>query len=373
MKYYFIAGEASGDMHAANCIKNILLMDVNAEFAFTGGDQMKAVTNKLPDIHITQMNFMGFIDVLKHIKIIKQNFKTVKQSILKFKPDVLVLVDYPGFNLRMAKWAFNNGIKVDYYISPTVWAWKEGRVELIKKYVKQLFVILPFEKQFYEKHNYTAHFLGHPLLDAIENKKKDLKNLEEFINTNKLNKQPIVAVLPGSRLQEINHMLKIMIKVKSNFEEYQFVIAGTNTIAIDAYQLAFDNNIKVVFNQTYDLLNIAQAGIIKSGTSTLESALFKLPQVVCYKAGALSIKIAKLFVNIKYISLPNLIMDKPIVKELIQADLSVTNITNELNLLLNNKEYRNNQINEYENLINFLGGPGASKKIAKQIVDDLIK
>ncbi|MFN8229965.1 MAG: lipid-A-disaccharide synthase [Bacteroidia bacterium] len=373
MRYYFIAGEASGDMHAANCIKNIYLFDANAEFAFTGGDQMKAITNKTPDIHITQMNFMGFIDVLKHIKIIKQNFKTVKQSILNFKPDVLILVDYPGFNLRMAKWAFENGIKVDYYISPTVWAWKEGRVEIIKKYVKQLFVILPFEKQFYEKHNYKAHFLGHPLLDAIENKRKDLKKIEEFIRDNKLNNQPIIAVLPGSRLQEINHMLKIMIKVRTNFKEYQFVIAGTNTLPQSVYKLALDNNIKVVFNQTYDLLNLAEAGIIKSGTSTLETALFKLPQVVCYKAGALSIKIAKFFVNIKFISLPNLIMDKPIVKELIQADFSVNNITNELNLLLKNKEYRNNQIKEYENLINFLGGAGASNKIAKQIVEDIAK
>jgi lipid-A-disaccharide synthase len=371
MKYYFISGEASGDMHAANCIKNILLFDDKAQFAFTGGDQMQEVTKLKADVHISDMNFMGFIDVLKHIRIIKKNFKTVKQSILKFKPDVLVLVDYPGFNLRMAKWAFEQGINVNYYISPTVWAWKEGRVELIKKYVKQLFVILPFEEAFYKKHNYKAFFLGHPLLDAIDAKRAELKTFDEFVQKNQLSNLPIIAILPGSRMQEIQYMLNSMLEVKKHFQSYQFVIAGSNSLPKSAYQLAIKNDIKVVYGQTYDLLNLAKAGIIKSGTSTLESALFKLPQVVCYKAGALSIKIAKFFVNIKYISLPNLIMDKPIVKELIQNDFNVGNIKAELDLLLNNDTYRSQQLQNYQQLIDFLGGPGASKKIAKQIVDGI--
>lgn len=370
MKYYFLTGEPSGDLHASNCMKEIMLLDDKADFAFTGGDLMETLTGKKAAIHIKQMAFMGFIRVLQNIFTIKKNFKTVKQDILNYKPDLLVLVDYPGFNLRMAKWANENGIKVDYYISPTVWAWKEGRVEIIKKYTNKLFVILPFEEAFYKKHNHKVYFVGHPLIDAIEQKKPTLKSKVDFIKENGLTAKPIIAILPGSREQEIEYMLDIMMEVTKNFRDYQFVVAGTTNLLVSFYESLKRYNIKVVFNQTYELMSYAEAGIIKSGTSTLESALFKLPQVVCYKSGALSIKIAKLLVDVKYISLPNLIMDKPVVKELIQNDLSVKGISEELHKLLFDKPYRTQIINDYTELITQLGGIGASKRLAIELVKD---
>lgn len=373
MKYYFIAGEASGDLHACNCIKQISLLDAEAEFAFTGGDLMQKITNVVPSIHIKQMAFMGFIDVLKNIKTIQKNFKTVKQSILNFKPDALVLVDYPGFNLRIAKWAHKNNIKVYYYISPTVWAWKEGRVEIIRQFVKKLFVILPFEKAFYKKHNIDVEFVGHPLIDAINEQKLTFRIKEKFISDNNLTQQPIIAVLPGSRAQEIKYMLHIMLGIINDFKNYQLVVAGSANLPSHIYQPLKEKGIKVIYNQTYELMTFAQAGVIKSGTSTLESALFKLPQVICYKAGNLSFKIGKMLVNknFKYIGLPNIIMGKPIVKELVQQDLTTQNICNELKKLLNNTEYKNQLLANYNEMEKLLGGLGASKRIAQSIVNDL--
>ena len=370
MKYYFIAGEASGDLHGSNCIREIKKLDASAHFAFTGGDLMEEVTGVKAGIHIKQMAFMGFVDVLKNIRTIKKNFKVVKEEILKFKPDLLVLVDYPGFNLRMAKWATEQGIKVDYYISPTVWAWKEGRVEQIKKYTHKLFVILPFEEAFYQKHNHKVYFTGHPLIDAIEQQKPHFKSRELFIRENHLSDKPLIAVLPGSRVQEIERMLGIMLEVTKEFKDYQFVVAGSANLPKTHYDALAKHNIKVVFNQTYELMSYAKAGIIKSGTSTLESALFKLPQVVCYKAGSVSFAIGKQLVKIKYISLVNLIMDKPIVKELIQNEFTAANISDELKRLLQDESYRTHMINEYEQLIKHLGGGGASARIAKHLVTD---
>jgi len=370
MKYYFIAGEASGDLHASNCMREMIKLDTKAEFAFTGGDLMQEVSGVKPAIHIQQMAFMGFVDVLKNIRTIKKNFEIVKASILKFKPDLLVLVDYPGFNLRMAKWANENGIKVDYYISPTVWAWKEGRVEIIKKYVNNLFVILPFEEAFYAKHQHKVHFVGHPLIDAIEQKKLNFKSKEDFIKDNQLNEKPIVAVLPGSRVQEIERMLNSMVQVIPFFKDYQFVFAGSNHLPKHYYDGLKQKNISVVFNQTYELMAYAKAGIIKSGTSTLESALFDLPQVVCYKGGNLSFEIGKRLVNVKYIGLPNLIMDKAVVKELVQYDFTVENIKNELTELLNNENYRARIISDYHQLHTQLGGKGASLRVANFLVKD---
>jgi lipid-A-disaccharide synthase len=370
MKYYFIAGEASGDLHGSNCMREIRKKDEKAMFAFTGGDLMEEVSGEKADIHIKRMAFMGFVDVLKNIRTIRKNFKIVKEEILKFRPDLLVLVDYPGFNLRMAKWAFEQGIKVDYYISPTVWAWKEGRVEIIKKYTNKLFVILPFEEEFYKKHNHKVYFTGHPLIDAIEQQKPNFRLKEQFIKDNNLSGKPIIAVLPGSRVQEIERMLGIMLDVTKDFKEYEFVVAGSMTLPKSHYDSLAKHNIKVIFNQTYELMIYAKAGIIKSGTSTLESALFKLPQVVCYKGGSLSFAIGKKLVNVKYISLVNLIMDKPIVKELIQNDLTSGNISEELGKLLHDETYRNTMINEYSALIKHLGGSGASFRIAQYLVED---
>ncbi|MCE3226041.1 MAG: lipid-A-disaccharide synthase [Bacteroidetes bacterium] len=374
MKYYIISGEASGDLHASNCMKELLKLDPKAEFAFTGGQLMEELTNKKASIHIRNMAFMGFVDVLKNISTIKKNFKIVKKDILEFKPDLLVLVDYPGFNLRMAKWAWEQGIKVDYYISPTVWAWKENRVETIRKYTNKMFVILPFEEPWYQKkRNLKVYFIGHPLIDAIEQKKPNLVPREEFISKNNLEQKPIIAVLPGSRVQEIERMLKIMLDVTLKYKDYQFVVAGANTLDKKYYEPLTKYNIKVVFNQTYELMNYSEAGIIKSGTSTLESALFDLPQVICYKAGGLSFKIGKMLVDVKYIGLPNLIMDKPIVKELIQDELTSENISAELNKLLNDSAYRKEILDNYNKLKSMLGGTGASERLAKELYNDATK
>jgi lipid-A-disaccharide synthase len=373
LKYYFIAGEASGDMHAANCMRELKKLDASASFAFTGGEQMEECTGVKATIHIRQMAFMGFVDVLKNIGAIKKNFKTVKKDILKFKPDLLVLVDYPGFNLRMAKWATQQGIKTDYYISPTVWAWKENRVETIRKFTNRLFVILPFEEAFYRKHSMKVYFVGHPLIDAIERKKATLKSKEEFVKENKLSEKPIIAILPGSRAQEIERMLDIMLAVTEKFKDYQFVVAGSQTLDKKYYQPLEEKNIRIVFNQTYELLSYAEAGIIKSGTSTLESALLNLPQVVCYKGGGLSFKIAKILVDVKYISLPNLIMDQPVVKELVQDDLTTENICTELKKLLDDKAYRNEMLANYTKVKNMLGGSGASKRLADELFKDVSK
>lgn len=370
MKYYFIAGEASGDLHGSNCMREIVKRDPQAEFAFTGGDLMEELTGVKAGIHIKQMAFMGFVDVLKNIRTINKNFKIVKAEILQFKPDLLVLVDYPGFNLRMAKWATEQGIKVDYYISPTVWAWKEGRVEQIKKYTHKLFVILPFEEAFYQKHKHKVYFTGHPLIDAIEQHKPKFRSEEVFIKDNKLSEKPIIAVLPGSRVQEIERMLGIMLEVTTRFKEYQFVVAGSTNLPKSHYDALEKHNIKVVFNQTYELMMYAKAGIIKSGTSTLESALFRLPQVVCYKTGKLSFAIGKQLVKVKFISLVNLIMDKLIVKELMQEEFTAKNIGEELKLLLHDKKYRDNMLHEYDQLIKHLGGGGASARIAEHLVLD---
>ena len=250
----------------------------------------------------------------------------------------------------MAKWAKQQGLKVFYYISPTVWAWKEDRVEKIKKFVDKLFVILPFEEAFYAKHNYKVHFVGHPLMDAIEEKKKNSLSLDEFVTRNHLGNKPIIAVLPGSRKQEIERMLEIMLALKNNFKDYEFVIAGRDNISKSQYQVAEQKGIKVVYNQTYELMQYAKAGVIKSGTSTLESALFDLPEVVCYKGGGVSYLIAKQLINVKYISLVNLIMDKPVVKELIQSEMTAKNISSELNELLHNADYRNKILKDYQEL-----------------------
>jgi lipid-A-disaccharide synthase len=371
VKLFFIAGEPSGDLHASNCMKELLCLDDSIKFEFTGGPLMEAVSKTKPVIHIWQMAFMGFVDVLKNIRTINANFKKVKEAILEFKPDALVLVDYPGFNLRMARWATENKIKVYFYISPTVWAWKENRVEIIKKYTRKLFVILPFEKAFYAKHNIDVEFVGHPLLDAIEEKKRTLASRENFIGNNKLSQKPIIAVLPGSRKQEIERMMQIMLNVKDNFSGYQFVIGASNNLSKDYYKGLEQKDIRVVFDQTYELMSYATAGIIKSGTSTLESALYNLPQVVCYKAGSLSFAIAKQLVDIKYISLVNLILDKPAVKELVQQDLTSENIKTELDLILNNKEHRQAILNDYALLYDKLGGIGASKRLAEHLMSYL--
>ena len=371
-KYYIISGEPSGDLHASNMMKELLLLDNTIEFRFWGGDLMANVAHQKPIKHIKELAFMGFVEVAKNIRTIIKNIDFCKKDILKYNPDVLILVDYPGFNLRIADWAKTHNIRVLYYISPTIWAWKENRVEIVKRACEKMFVILPFEVAVYKKHGYKADYVGHPLLDAIEQEKNKLPTKELFLASNQLDHRPIIAVLPGSRKQEINLMFSIMLDVVNDFKEYQFVIAGTTNLPKEAYQLAIDRNLKVVFNQTYALMHHAHAGIIKSGTSTLESALFRLPQVVCYKGGTISYTIAKMVVGnrVKYISLPNLILDKPVVKELIQNDLTAAHLIEELKNIISGKA-REIMLEEYDNLIKLLGNSGASKKVAAEIYTHL--
>lgn len=365
MKYYIIAGEASGDLHGSNLMKALQQKDSQAEFRFWGGDLMQKQGGTLVK-HYRDLAFMGFLEVAKNLKTILNNIKFCKEDIKKHKPDVLILVDYPGFNLRIAKFAKELGIKVVYYISPQLWAWKEGRVEIIKKYVDEMMVILPFEKDFYLKHGVESHFVGHPLLDAISNLEE--VNLQNFKKENGLNDKEIIALLPGSRKQEVEKMLEMMLSVRPHFQNYQFVIAGAPSLDKDFYEKYVDENVHFVSNKTYDLLRCSKAALVTSGTATLETALLNIPEVVCYRGSKISYAIAKRLVkNIKYISLVNLIMDREVVKELIQNELNTKNLVSELNLILEG-EKREKMLQDFQLLREKLGGKGASDKAADVIL-----
>lgn len=366
MKYYIIAGEASGDLHASNLMKAIKQKDQNADFRFWGGDLMQKQGGTMVK-HYRDLAFMGFLEVVQNLKTILNNIKVCKKDIQEYKPNVLILVDYPGFNLRIAKFAKDLGIKVIYYISPQLWAWKEGRVETIKKYVDEMMVILPFEKDFYKKHDVDAHFVGHPLLDAIEGLQP--VDIQKFKSENNLNEKEIIALLPGSRKQEVTKMLELMLSVRSYFTDYQFVIAGAPSLEKDFYEQFVDADVHFVSNKTYDLLRSSKAALVTSGTATLETALLNIPEVVCYRGSRISYEIGKrLIKNIKYISLVNLIMDKEVVTELIQNDLTKDNLVKELNKILNT-EKRTQVLNDYEILRSKLGGSGASNNAAEIIVN----
>ena len=365
MKYYIIAGEASGDLHGSNLMKSLKQKDPDAEFRFWGGDLMEKQGGTLVK-HYRDLAFMGFLEVAMNLSTILNNIKFCKADIKNNIPDVLILVDYPGFNLRIAKFAKELGIKVVYYISPQLWAWKEGRVETIKKYVDEMMVILPFEEDFYHKHNVKAHFVGHPLLDAISTL-QDI-DIESFKRENNLNEKEIIALLPGSRKQEVEKMLEIMLSVRPYFKDYQFVIAGAPSLEKDFYQKYVDENVHFVSNRTYDLLRCSKAALVTSGTATLETALLNVPEVVCYRGSKISYAIAKRLVkHIKYISLVNLIMDKEVVKELIQSELNTKSLVEQLNLILEG-DSRNLMLKEYETLRTKLGGKGASDNAADIIL-----
>lgn len=361
MKYYIIAGEASGDLHASNLMKELKVLDVNAHFRCWGGDLMQAQGGNIVK-HYRELAFMGFTEVLMNLRTIFDNIKFCKKDILENRPDVLILVDYPGFNLRIAEFAKAEGIKVFYYISPQIWAWKQSRVHKIKRVVDKMFVILPFEKEFYQQFDYSVDFVGHPLLDAVANYTTQTSTLS--VETNK----PIIAILPGSRKQEITTMLPIMLAMVTQYKNYQFVIAAAPSQSKEFYQTFIgDSDVKIVFDQTYQLLQKAEAALVTSGTATLETALFGVPEVVCYKGGAISYAIAKQLVKVKYISLVNLIMDEEIVKELIQNELNENNLKLELDKLLN-QETRIKMLMQYSKLKVKLGGSGASRKTAELMV-----
>lgn len=369
MKYYIIAGEASGDLHGSNLMKALYREDPQAEIRFWGGDLMQQAGGTLVK-HYRDLAFMGFIEVVFNLKTILDNIKFCKKDIEDFAPDALIFIDYPGFNMRIAQWAKTKGIPTHYYISPQIWAWKENRIKAIKRDFDQLYVILPFEKDFYEqKHQFPVHFVGHPLIDAIHQRKG--VDQKTFITQNQLEDKPIIAVLPGSRKQEITKMLGVMLSVADAFKDYQFVIAGAPSQPKEFYQSFLHNkNVHFVANQTYDLLSHASAALVTSGTATLETALFKVPEVVCYKGSWASYQIAKRIITLKYISLVNLIMDAPVVTELIQGDCNTKNLELELRKILE-PTHREKLLNDYDALEAKLGGTGASEKTAKLIVRSL--
>lgn len=369
MKYYIIAGEASGDLHGSNLMKALYQEDPNADIRFWGGDLMKSVGGTLVK-HYRALAFMGFVEVIFNLKTILNNIEICKKDIQDFNPDVLIFIDYPGFNMRIAKWAKKQGIKTHYYISPQIWAWKENRIKDIKRDFDKLYVILPFEKDFFEKkHHFPVEFVGHPLIDAIHN--RTTIDDETFKKENQLEDKPIIAILPGSRKQEITKMLTVMLSVVKYFPEYQFVIAGAPSQEYDFYKQFLKNKqVHFVANKTYDLLSHSTAALVTSGTATLETALFKIPEVVCYKGNWISYQIAKRIITLKYISLVNLIMDKEVVTELIQDKCNSKNIKKELKKLLE-PNYRKNLLEEYDILESKLGGIGASQKTAKLIIQSL--
>jgi lipid-A-disaccharide synthase len=370
MKYYIVAGEASGDLHASNLIKAIKNNDPEAQFRAWGGDLMQAAGATIVK-HYRDLAFMGFVEVLQNLPTIMANFKICKADLKAYLPDVLILVDYPGFNLRLLKFAKALGIKIVYYISPQLWAWKAGRVELIKKYVDKMMVILPFEKAFYDEKQFAeAYYVGHPLLDAIQGLPET--DAAAFRSTHGLSQKPIIALLPGSRKQEVSKMLSTILALAPEYPDYQFVIAGAPGLSPSFFEQFNQNNVAFVSQQTYPLLQCSHAAIVASGTATLETALFNVPQVVCYKGSAISVAIAKRLVkNIKYISLVNLIMDKPVVTELIQEQFTLANLKTELNKILHKKE-RLHMLDEYANLHKILGNKGASKKAAEVVQSVLI-
>jgi len=372
MKYYLIAGEASGDLHGSNLMRELKGMDASASFRYWGGDKMTAQGGELVK-HIKEMSFMGFWEVFINLRTILGFLKLCERDLLAYKPDVLILIDYPGFNLRMAEFAKKNDIKVVYYISPQIWAWKASRVKKIKAFVDRMLVILPFEKEFYQKYGVTVHFPGHPLLDAIANFKNELTE-RHFRETHGLTDKPIVALLPGSRMQEIISNLPTMAATSKYFGDYQFVVAGVHEHPQSCYNnLVTGTDVKIILGQTYPLLSVASAAIVASGTATLETALFGVPQVVCYRINRISYLIARKLIKVKYISLVNLILNRRLVDELIQNDFNDSHLRNALGLLLHDLQHKKHIAEGYEELIRMLGGKGASKNAAKMITDFLAR
>jgi len=364
MKYYIIAGEASGDLYGSKLIDEIFSIDKKAEIRFWGGDNM-IKSGGYNVKHISELAFMGFYEVLKNITTILRNISFCKNDIKEFNPDKIIYIDYPGFNLKICKWAKNNGYKNFFYISPQIWAWKENRIKTIKNSIDKLFVIFPFEKEYYrEKHNMEVEFYGHPLIEKID----DFNSSKDFLKKNNITKErDIITLLPGSRSQEINSMLPIFLTLKKHYLNFEFIVAGVKNVNESVYQPASDLDVKVIYNQTYDLLSHSKIAIVTSGTASLECALFNVPQIVCYKTSSLSYFIGKSFVNISFISLVNIILKKGIVKELVQNELTEKNLVHELSNILSENKI-SVILNEYSKIYSMLSIEGTSKKIAASII-----
>lgn len=372
MKYYLVAGEASGDLHGSNLMKELKLADENAIFRFFGGDLMQAVGGELVK-HYREMAFMGIVNVLLNIKNINRNLKFCKSDLLEFKPDVLILIDYPGFNLRIAEFAKQNNIKVFYYISPKVWAWKAHRVKKMKEVIDEMFTIFPFETEFFKKYSFDVHYVGNPLLDSIAEFRKKALSKNQFLKKNDFDDRQVVALLAGSRVQEIKNTLPLMVKIAEQFKDFQFVIAGVNNIDTNVYNKITDHKpVKIIFDQTYDILNNAHTALVASGTAALETALFNVPQTVIYKmeGGWLVDVIMRNFVlKTIGVALPNIIMNKLIVSEFIQMKMTFKNVKSEMEKLLYNENYRQKILNDYFRLKELMGEPGTSKRAALEMIE----
>jgi lipid-A-disaccharide synthase len=372
LRLFMVAGEASGDLHASNLVRELKKLNPELETQGWGGDLMQQ-QGVIIKKHYSELAFMGFIEVVKNLRTILRNLDTCEKEILDFKPHAVILIDYPGFNIRIAKKLKKHGIKVFYYISPQVWAWKQSRVHTLKEVVDEMFVILPFETAFYEKFGMKVHFVGHPLLDAIQHFSSSLQTHNEFCRQNLLDPNlPVVAILPGSRRQEIDAKLPVMMKMVKRFPQVQFAIAGAPSVPDEWYFKHVEKtNVAIVRNKTYQLLSHAYAAMVTSGTATLETALFKVPEVVCYKGSVISYQIAKRLVKVKYISLVNLVMDEMLVTELIQNDFNEENLYRELSRLINDHDYRNRLLMGYELLRHNLGGTGASENTARLMLKSM--
>ena len=372
MKYYIIAGEASGDLHGSNLMKELKVADQAAEFRFFGGDLMQHVGGELVK-HYREMAFMGFLNVILNIRTIKKNMEFCKNDILAFQPDVLILIDYPGFNLRIAEFAKQHQLKVFYYISPKLWAWKEYRVKQVRNYVDEMFTIFPFETPFYKKHNIDVHYVGNPLMDSLHSFQQNALSPAEFIEENQLDERPKVALLAGSRVQEIKRTLPVMVKVAEMFPDFQFVVAGVKSIDTALYEKYLSGKpVRLIYDRTYDLLNNSHAALVASGTAALETALFRVPQTVIYKVegGWLTDFIFRNFVfKMAGVSLPNIIMDREIVKEYVQKKMTLQNVKKEMQLLLYDEAYRARIQSDYQKLIAMMGEPGCSKRAAEKMIE----
>ncbi len=372
MKYYLIAGEASGDLHGSNLMKELKIADKEAEFRFFGGDLMQAVGGELVK-HYREMAFMGIVNVVLNLKTINRNLKFCKSDLLEFNPDVLILIDYPGFNLRIAEFAKQNNIKVFYYISPKVWAWKEHRVKKIKEVVDEMFTIFPFETEFYKKYNFDVHYVGNPLLDSISEFNKRALSKNDFVVRNNLDDREIVALLAGSRVQEIKNTLPLMVEISKQFPTFQFVVAGVKSIDIELYKTYLkDLPVQLIFDQTYDLLNNSHTALVASGTAALETALFDVPQTVIYKMEGgwpVDIVMRNFVLKTVGVALPNIILNKIIVSEYIQMKMTVKNVKAEMEKLLFNEEYRKKIFENYKRLKELMGEPGSSKRAAQKMVE----
>ncbi len=377
MKYYLIAGEASGDLHASNLMAEMKKLDSMAHFRYWGGDLMEQQGGQLV-CHYRDTAYMGFFEVVKHLPEIFRNFKKCEEDIVSFKPDVVILIDYPGFNLRMAKKIKKHGYKVFYYIAPKIWAWNQGRVKTIKKYVDKVFTILPFETEFFSRFDVPVVYSGNPLLDAINNRPYKGESQKGFRERHQLPNKPVIALLAGSRKEEIRRLLPEMVMMMPYFPEFQFVVAGAPSFSYDDYKPYIEGikEIKVVFNETYALLQQAHAAVVTSGTATLETALLKCPQVVCYKmwGGSFTDFVSKkIIIKVPYISLVNLIMNRPVVMELFQSSFSLNKLHDELKKLCFDDDYRNLMFKGYDELGYIMGGPGSSERTARLMRESIIK